>query len=324
MTLELKNRVRGTSATTGTGTYVVLGAPEGFQAFSEMTSGREVYYTVVFGEDWEVGLGTVTVGSSTTLSRDKVLESSNDDAAVSWGVGEKDIFITTPAEALMALYYDGSLRHGDFTGTLKAAGALTAQSGVNVAGSVSGTNTVVGTLTPTIAAYGDQMQVVLIPANTNTGAVTLALNGLTARSVVNMLGQALVAGDLQSGLPALVVYDENNTRWVLVNPVSAARALSRHTIIDDGDSPYTAVAGEDLFVDASGGSVTINLPAAPAITDQPINITQIGGDASAVTIGRNSQRIMGLTEDLVLDEENLSIQLAYAGETPGWRLRIIG
>jgi transposase len=54
-----------------------------------------------------------------------------------------------------------------------------------------------------------------IPGNTNTGAVTLAVDGLTAKNIF-AAGAAAIAGMLQSGVPADVVYD--GTQWQLLNP----------------------------------------------------------------------------------------------------------
>lgn len=109
MTLELKNRVRSTSTTTGTGAYTIAASPPaGFQSFDAITTTREVYYCAVMDSDWEVGIGTVTVGGSITLSRDTILDSSNSGAAVNWGAGTKDIFVTSIAEVLNRFYYDGT------------------------------------------------------------------------------------------------------------------------------------------------------------------------------------------------------------------------
>lgn len=88
------DRVQETSATTGTGALTLDGAVSGFQAFSSaFASGTEVYYTITMGADYEIGRGTFT----TTLARDEVYESTNGDALVNWGVGEKSVFVTLPA-----------------------------------------------------------------------------------------------------------------------------------------------------------------------------------------------------------------------------------
>lgn len=97
MALIVKDRVKETTTTTGTGTVTLAGASEGFQAFSVIGDGNTTYYTITDGTDWEVGIGTYTA-SGTTLSRDTILESSNSGSAVNWAAGDKDVFITYPAE----------------------------------------------------------------------------------------------------------------------------------------------------------------------------------------------------------------------------------
>ena len=105
MALVVKDRVRETSTTTGTGTFTLAGASTGFQAFSVIGDGNTTYYTITDGTDFEVGIGTYTL-SGTTLSRDTILESSNSGSAVNWGAGSKDVFVTYPAER--AVYTDGA------------------------------------------------------------------------------------------------------------------------------------------------------------------------------------------------------------------------
>ena len=97
MAFVVKDRVKETSTTTGTGTFTLAGASTGFQAFSVIGDGNTTYYTITDGTDWEVGIGTYT-SSGTTLSRDTILESSNAGSAVNWGAGSKDVFCTYPAE----------------------------------------------------------------------------------------------------------------------------------------------------------------------------------------------------------------------------------
>jgi hypothetical protein len=103
MALVLKDRVKETTATTGTGAYTLAGASTGYQSFSVIGDGNTTYYSVTDGTNWEVGIGTYTA-SGTTLSRDTILESSNAGSAVNWGSGSKDIFCTYPAEKFNFLY----------------------------------------------------------------------------------------------------------------------------------------------------------------------------------------------------------------------------
>lgn len=93
--------------------------------------------------------------------------------------------------------------------------------GVLYIGSVAGTNTITGSLTPSIGAsgYATGQMFWFIPANASTGAVTIAINSLAAKAI-QLNGSALVSGELQAGIPALIVYD--GTQFQLVNPQLAA------------------------------------------------------------------------------------------------------
>ena len=112
MALVLKDRVVETTNVAGTGTATLLGAQDGYQAFSVVGNGNTTYYTIAdpVNFDWEVGIGTYT-SSGNTLSRDTVLSSSNSGSLVSFGAGTKDIFLDLPSEkvaALGALSYQGT------------------------------------------------------------------------------------------------------------------------------------------------------------------------------------------------------------------------
>lgn len=97
MALVLKDRVKETSTSTGTGNFVLDGAVDGFQSFTDaLTDGDTTYYAIEDGTDWETGLGTWTEFTA-TLARTTVYESSNSGNAVDWGAGSKNVFITLPA-----------------------------------------------------------------------------------------------------------------------------------------------------------------------------------------------------------------------------------
>lgn len=100
MALVLKDRVRVTSTTAGTGTFTLGSAATGYQDFSVIGTGNTTYYTIAdqSGANWEVGLGTYTAPNQ--LTRTTVYESSNSNNLVNFGSGTKDVFVTFPAEAV--------------------------------------------------------------------------------------------------------------------------------------------------------------------------------------------------------------------------------
>jgi len=98
MALVLKDRVKETSTTAGTGTLTLAGAVAGFQSFAAVGNGNTTYYAIadaVTGA-WEVGIGTYTA-SGTTLSRDTVLSSSNSGSLGNFAANTKDVFVTYPS-----------------------------------------------------------------------------------------------------------------------------------------------------------------------------------------------------------------------------------
>lgn len=102
MALERADRIVETTTTTGTGTYSLAGAKTGFESFAtRITSGATVEYCCTDGVNWETGIGTFTDSSPDTIARTTVLRSSNSDAAVDWGSGSRNIYITGLATAFV-------------------------------------------------------------------------------------------------------------------------------------------------------------------------------------------------------------------------------
>ena len=82
---------------------------------------------------------------------------------------------------------------------------------------------------------------------------------------------------------------------------------------------YTAVAGQGVFANTTSSAFTVTLPASPALGDE-VTIVDYAGtfDSNACTIGRNSQPIQGVAEDLVVSTERASFTLVYVDGTQGW------
>tara|TARA_R110001632_G_scaffold8136_3_gene31860 strand:- start:6955 stop:8763 length:1809 start_codon:yes stop_codon:yes gene_type:complete len=107
MALVVKDRVKQTTTTTGTGSIVLNGNVSGFQTFAAALANADTTYYGIFEPStnaYEVGLGTWTE-STATLARTTILESSNSGNAVSLSA-QAEVFITQPAEK--AVYLDAN------------------------------------------------------------------------------------------------------------------------------------------------------------------------------------------------------------------------
>ena len=95
--------------------------------------------------------------------------------------------------------------------------------------SVSGTNSITASATPALTAYATGAIYSFIAANTNTGAATLSIDGLTATSITKNGSVALSAGDIQSGKMMLVAYD--GATFQLVNNIVYGGSITNGTIV---------------------------------------------------------------------------------------------
>lgn len=115
-------------------------------------------------------------------------------------------------------------------------------------------------------------------------------------------------------------YTAADDRWdrIIIGTIGGGGGLSWSAI----SSNKNAVAGEGYMADSSGGTFTVTLPGSPSIGDTVAIIDSTSSFVSNnVTIGRNGKPIMGLSEDLTLDEDNTAIELIYSDATNGWRVK---
>ena len=112
MALVLKDRVKETTTTTGTGSFALAGAVTGYDSFGQIGNSNTTYYAVYLdgGSEWEVGIGTYT--SPSTLSRDTILASSNAGSVVTFSAGQKTIWCDYPAGAAVYASNNGSQTSG--------------------------------------------------------------------------------------------------------------------------------------------------------------------------------------------------------------------
>ena len=239
MALVVKDRVKETTTTTGTGTVTLGGAAAGFQSFTAIGDGNTTYYTIYDqpAGEWEVGIGTYTA-SGTTLSRDTVLSSSNAGSLVNFGAGSKSVFCTNPAER--AVYQDvaGSYPVQNTFGTLNAT-TVAATTATLTNGTVSTTPSAdtdiankvyVDTLVASGIHYHTSVRLEYIgnlPGTYNNGAsgVGATLTNNTTQAALTADGIAVDNGDrilfyeqtdaTQNGVYVVTDKGSASTNWVL-------------------------------------------------------------------------------------------------------------
>lgn len=120
------------------------------------------------------------------------------------------------------------------------------QAGVKMAldplSSVVGTNTITATATG-LTAYASGQSFEFIPANTNTGATTINITSLGAKSIFYN-NAALVGGELRVSVPARIKYD--GTQFQLVSAPANSSAwvfLSSGTASSSSSLDFTGLTG---------------------------------------------------------------------------------
>jgi hypothetical protein len=280
MALVVKDRVRETSTTLGTGTFTLAGAVTGFQTFSAAIGNTNTtYYTITNGSEWEVGIGTVGAG---TLARTTVLASSNAGSLVTFTAGTKDVFCSYPAVKSV---------------TTDAIGTIASQNSNNVSitgGSVAVTANPTTSLEVATKQYVDAAVTGLHVHDSVSAATTAALtgvvtynNGTSGVGATLTLGTALTVLDgytLLNGNRVLVKNQANAAHNGIYTWATGGTVLTRAT---DADTT-TELNGGDFFFVVNG---TVNNDTGWIIIDpvttigtSNVNFTQFSG-AGTYTAG---------------------------------------
>jgi hypothetical protein len=312
MALVLADRVRETSATTGTGTLTLAGAVYGYQSFAAIGNGNATYYTIYDQTSgaWEVGIGTYTA-SGTTLSRTTVLSSSNAGSLVPFGSGTKDVFVTYPSER--SVYKDTANAY-----TVQSAfDTLTANTATLVAGTVNsipaaGTDIVNKAYVDTIAT-GLSVHEPVFVATTGTGAGTTYADGGTTPTWTTITSTSEIATGSAHGLIAedVIVFGSTTNGltagygyFVKSVPTSTSITLS---LILDGPTITTLTNGTGLSITSRANSGV-----GATITSNSVGtLTTI--DSVAVTVG---QRVLVHTWTNAYANGVYTITSVGSGATP--------
>jgi hypothetical protein len=296
MALVLKDRVRESSASSGTGTITLTGAFAGYQSFNAaVTSGSTVYYTIHnlvpgFDTEWEVGLGTFT--ASNQLSRDTVLSSSNAGSLVNFtsGTAGLEVFITQPAGE--AVYINQA------TGKVEAFG--------------NGTNTITFT----------SINTTNLVANTVTlTAGTITTNAANATDITN---KTYVDGLFSTGISfhdPVLVEEDTALNAVYVQPNGAANGVGA-TLTNNGSNVALVVDG----VSVSNTARILVYAQANAVQNGVYTVTNPGNASAqwvltratdADTFGLADPNQLGQGDAFFVQDGDTGAGKTYICNTPG-------
>lgn len=296
MALIYADRVKETSATIGTGTFTLVGAVDKFRTFNAgIGVGNEVYYVAVNDVDnsWEVGKGTVQ--TTTTLSRDLVISSSNSNLLVSFLVGTKTIAAVAPSTF--------------FTATLNTAShALINHTGLpGVPGPETFTSIVHQGVNHTVP-----------PFNLLDAAVHAAIDHKLAP--FNLLDSAAHAGINHSGLPGIPVIPTNTTTTLFTSATDAtASSLSPTTLHSYTVTPSQfATDGDELVIEGwvriglvQSGLVTLSFGGITIFTrSQSASGREFNYEIRIIRKGSNSQLVkaqLWLEDSVTLGQPNTPV-----------------
>jgi hypothetical protein len=142
---------------------------------------------------------------------------------------------------------------------------------------VTGVDTLLGSLSPALTTYVTGAVYYFIAPATNTGAVTLNIDTLGAKNVTRDGTTALVAGDIVSGEMVAVVYD--GTRFQLISPVNSFTNLNvSGTLTVAGNSTLNG----NLQV-GNAGADTVNFQASGWTLTNNVSVTGTWADIGTIT-----------------------------------------
>lgn len=145
--------------------------------------------------------------------------------------------------------------------------------------SVSGTNTVLGALTPALSAYAYGLRVILTPANTNTGPTTLNVDSKGALAVLNPDGTACVGGELLAAVALELLLNSAANAWIIQSPANS-QLLVRLANFPGNYTLVAADSGRQRVYSGAGGH-TLTLPSSTLTLYSVVSIVAAG---AAITI----------------------------------------
>jgi len=166
-------------------------------------------------------------------------------------------------------------------------------------------------LTPALTAYAAGNQFSFVVANTNTGAVTINIDGVGSKSITRTGSTALVAGDMVAGQVVLIEYD--GTRFQLLNgnsftnlvvsgtetiggtlSVTGATTLSA-ALTYGGVTLTNAVTGTGKMVLDTSPTIATPTVTNPTVTNYVESVVAIGNSSTSQTLSLTNGTVQTVT-----------------------------
>ena len=262
--------------------------------FTGTISGNRVITYPVLTENFYL-INNGTSGSHTV----QLKAASGSGATVTWGTGDKDWKL---------VYFDGVATN---TGVYEIAlasppGGSNTQVQFNNSGAFGGSENLVWD--GTNLQIGDQGDLRLGDAD-NSHYIALQAPSTVSSNVT--LTFPATDGDADQ---ALTTNGSGTLAWSTISGGADWQAVKTTT--------YTAVAGQGIFANTSGGAWTLTLPSSPSAGDFVSVIDYAGTfDTNNLTIARNGKNIQGSAADLVVGTERAGLTLVFVDDTQGWLLQ---
>ena len=158
---------------------------------------------------------------------------------------------------------------------------------------VTGTDTMTGTASPALTAYAAGNTFVFVVPNTNTGAATINIDGLGAKSITRTGSTALVAGDMVANQVALIVYD--GTRFQLLDGNSFTNLLVSGTLTYGGVTLTNAVTGTGKMVLDTTPTIATPVLTNPTVTNYVESVVAIGNSSTSQTLSLTNGTVQTCT-----------------------------
>jgi hypothetical protein len=192
------------------------------------------------------------------------------------------------------------------------------------ANDIGAANAYVCSLSPALTSYVAGLGIRLKIANNNTGASTLAINGLAAIPITFTSLSALTSGQISAGMIAELIYD--GTEFQLMNPASSTSTVTSGQVQENSFTYFADISGSantiktgvnaispaivspsaglvlySKIANANTGATTLVVQQSPS-SNVTFTVTNINGSALS-----NGQVIAGMIAEFFYDGTNLQL-----------------